>query len=457
MLIKYVLNSWFLLFLSHGFSQDYNLNAKIAPDQLKEDFTILAASMQNHHPDLYRFFPKSKFDSLTNVNLNALTDSLTEGEFHVIVRKFTRNIACGHTVALPSKEWYATLRKDIRLIPIQVELKNDQLFIRKVQGELSDSIVNSRILEIDGVPVLTIISELKSIIERDGYGETRVLRHIESSFQTYYSFLYGMKNSYHVVCQTESDQIIESNLEGVKEKVLQKRDDLKIDTVFQTETATFGIRNDSRNQAVIDLTSFPNKGYKKFYKQTFQCLTGMDSVELIIDLRGNGGGYFPNGNMLLRYLMNDKFAMDFSKPNKRSKKSKYLKMNFSSKMTRIIFNSIPDRNKADEARNYQIRYKPMKRNHFDGKIYVLVDGYTFSMGSFLASKLKNGRNAVIIGEETGGGEVGFNATLSWDLELPNSKVRVIIPMYHVAIQPEMEDLGRGVMPNADIQVLEKRE
>lgn len=440
-----------LSFSLQGLSQEYSVNSKIAPDKLKADFSILVSTLKDHHPGLYDFFSQSQFDSLTNANLNALTDSLTEAQFHVVIRKFTRFIGCGHTTALPSKKWYAAIREDQHLIPIHVKLSGDQLFLRKVFGEYTDSLIDSRIVEIEGVPAKEIIAEIKSIIERDGFTETMVNRNLERLFQTYYLFLYGMKEKYEVVFETTSGDFIETRLTGVVGDRISYRQSLEIDTLLHTKTARFGVLRSDKNKAVLDLASFPNSDYKKFYKQVFRQLAEMDSVELVLDLRGNGGGYFPNGSTLLRYLMDDNFSMDFKKAKKRAKKNKHMDMNFISDVTRFIFSTIPDRNKEDPARNYQIRTKPVKRNHFDGNVIVMVDGFTFSSGSYVASKLKNSRNAVVVGEETGGGEVGFNATLSWNLDLPNSGVRVIIPRYHVNVQPEMENIGRGVMPNAMIE------
>jgi C-terminal processing protease CtpA/Prc len=148
--------------------------------------------------------------------------------------------------------------------------------------------------------------------------------------------------------------------------------------------------------------------------------------------------------------MNEEFTMDFQKPQNFTRKNKHLSMDFASKMTRFMFKTIPDRDKVDPDRNYQIRYKPIKKNHFDGDVYVLTDGLTFSTGSFVAAKLQEKRGAVIIGEETGGGGIGFNAVLSWSLMLPNSGVRMNLPLYHVDVIPGKDDLGRGVKPQISV-------
>lgn len=440
-----------LAFLSFGQSSDYTFGVKISPEKLKTDFSILLSSLRENHPGLYNFTSKSQFDSLATESLVSLTDSLTEREFHILVRKFIRVISCGHTVARPSQDWYKAVSARENLIPIHVILQGDQLYIRKVFGEQGDGLIGARIISIGGVSVNELLLELKSIIMRDGVGESMVNRNIERLFQTYYMFSFGMKETYIIEAEGVNGMIVQASLKGEKASKYPTRKVYQLDVEVESQGAKFGILGESTEIAVLDLNSFGSKGYKKFYRKVFNRLSEFDSIDLVIDLRGNGGGYFPNGNQLLRYLMDENFTMDFSKPQKHTKNNKYLKLNFPSMMTRFIFSTIPDRNKEDPARNYQIRYKPIKKDHFYGKVYVLTDGITFSAGGSVVSKLKNSRGAIVIGEETGGGEVGFNAVLSWRLELPNSGVIVAIPMYHVDVQPEMDDIGRGVIPYIPIQ------
>ncbi|MCJ8290780.1 MAG: hypothetical protein HRT58_14435 [Crocinitomicaceae bacterium] len=446
-----------LAFLSFGQSSDYTLGAKISPDKLKADFSILLSSLRENHPGLYDFTSKSQFDSLATKSLVSLTDSLTEREFHVLVRKFIRVIACGHTVARPSQDWYKAVSASKNLIPIHVILQDDQLYIRKVFGEQGDGLIGARVISIGGVSVNEILLVIKSIIMRDGVGEAMVSRNIERLFQTYYMFSFGMKETYTVEAERVDGVIIKASLIGGKASKYPARKVSELAVEMENQGAEFRILGKSKKIAVLDLSSFDSKGYKRFYRKVFSRLSEFDSIDLVLDLRGNGGGYFPNGNQLLRYLLNENFTMDFSKPQKHTKNNKHLKLNFPSMMTRFIFSTIPDRNKEDPARNYQIRYKSIKKDHFYGKVYVLTDGLTFSAGSSVASKLKNSRSAIVVGEETGGGEVGFNAVLSWRLELPNSGMIVTIPIYHVDVQPEMNDIGRGVTPDIPVQYnLEQR-
>ena len=72
------------------------------------------------------------------------------------------------------------------------------------------------------------------------------------------------------------------------------------------------------------------------------------------------------------------------------------------------------------------------------------------MSSYVASFLKHNTSATIYGAETGGTEAGSNAILNHILTLPNSKVVVSIPYYHLDHQLSFPDTGKGVMPNVEM-------
>ena len=63
------------------------------------------------------------------------------------------------------------------------------------------------------------------------------------------------------------------------------------------------------------------------------------------------------------------------------------------------------------------------KSHFNGQIYVLINGRTASAASNLASILKEWTNAIIIGQESGGGYKSCNSGGTF-LKLPNSQLLI---------------------------------
>ena len=89
------------------------------------------------------------------------------------------------------------------------------------------------------------------------------------------------------------------------------------------------------------MKSYDTRKFKKTYKAIFKEIDEAGVDHLVIDLRGNGGGYFPNGNYFLRYLMREKFSYHFYESDrKKSKDVLQPKIKNSLKTRCLIFRSI---------------------------------------------------------------------------------------------------------------------
>ena len=92
-------------------------------------------------------------------------------------------------------------------------------------------------------------------------------------------------------------------------------------------------------------------------------------------------------------------------------------------------------------------YQPKTKNHFDGNIYLLQGGLSFSAATLFVGSLKGQNNITVLGEETGGGNYGNSAMFIPTITLPNSKLRVTLPLYRLVIDSTRVKDGRGIMPN----------
>ena len=93
-------------------------------------------------------------------------------------------------------------------------------------------------------------------------------------------------------------------------------------------------------------------------------------------------------------------------------------------------------------------FKPRSTNHFNGDVYVMTGGNTFSAASLFTKALKGQENVTVVGEETGGGGYGNTAWLIPDVTLPHTKVRFRLPLFRLVIDSTAEK-GRGIMPDIE--------
>lgn len=420
---------------------------EFTPEQLRKELAIVSKSLKEIHPSVYSFVSEDSLNSLIQAFSNDLTHNMTASEFHVVVRKLIRHIRCGHTVARPSAEWYSEQGTDSKLLPFDVLLLDNRLFIKESFVQDSILLPGTEILTIDNRPSQEIIHEMRSIQEVDGFSTTHEDKKIERLFRTYHLFLYGRSDDYEVEFADEKNIVHCVIVKGGVQKPKSQLMPVLPEALLTTNGSKFYIQKDMDDLAILDINSFASRGYRKFYKDVFKEIQQQGINHLVVDLRGNGGGYFPNGYSLLKYLLKDTFYMKFSRPKNKIEKQQYLSMNFGSRLTRRLFGLMPDKDKANPDRNYQLRYRPVKKNQYTGNLYVFIDGETFSMGSLVATRLKHGTEAGFFGEETGGGENGSNAILIYNLTLPETKVRINIPYYFLNHDVAVEMPGRGVIPN----------
>ena len=67
-----------------------------------------------------------------------------------------------------------------------------------------------------------------------------------------------------------------------------------------------------------------------------------------------------------------------------------------------------------------------------------------------ASSLKGQSNVTLVGEETGGGYYGNSAMHLPTIVLPNTKIKVGLPIYRL-VMDKNRPKGRGIVPDIEIQ------
>jgi C-terminal processing protease CtpA/Prc len=92
-------------------------------------------------------------------------------------------------------------------------------------------------------------------------------------------------------------------------------------------------------------------------------------------------------------------------------------------------------------------YAPFRKYHFDGHVYILTGGNSFSATCLFAGALKGQSNVTLVGEETGGAYYGNTAWMIPDVTLPNTRVRFRLPRFRLVVDRQREKDGRGILPD----------
>ncbi|MEM6360708.1 MAG: S41 family peptidase [Bacteroidota bacterium] len=90
---------------------------------------------------------------------------------------------------------------------------------------------------------------------------------------------------------------------------------------------------------------------------------------------------------------------------------------------------------------------PPRKQQFKGNLYLLIGGSTASATSDFAAWVKELDLATIVGTETGGSYLGNTSNWEFMIELPQTKLRLHLPLARYLINGETKELGRGVIPD----------
>ncbi len=430
----------------------YSIDSVYNREFLVEDLEMLYQQLIEVHPSIYDFIGEDYFKARYLEIRDQMVDC-SEMQFLELISHLIVNVGCGHTVALPSTNWYKRVKTKGKLISLSVKLINDELYIWNQPYEDSVPLQGKKIISINDLGSDLIIKKLKNRISSDGLSKTLPNHALEKSFKAYYTFSEGFSDNHKIKYISKGNRIDSIILPAntVLPKLEKKKSVLdQFSLIFKKETIKYYELNGTKKVALIDIDGFGNSKFKPTYKSIFERINTENINHLVIDLRSNGGGYFPNGNELLTYFFKEDVYFRFSRPKKKVPKSKYLKMNAFSSLTRVLFGIIPDDKAKNNRDDFRIKYKAKKKNQFNGKTYILINNGSFSMSGYVAARLNTLPNVTFIGQETGGGEYGSNAILSYILTLPHTKLRIYLPYYFCDHQLPNIKRGKGIIP--DIQV-----
>jgi C-terminal processing protease CtpA/Prc len=171
----------------------------------------------------------------------------------------------------------------------------------------------------------------------------------------------------------------------------------------------------------------------------------------VLDLRNNGGGSLENSYNFLSYLMDTVKTQTLRSRIKNYPYRKYTHGNIFLKLTRLGLSIIGKKVRQNDTDNFVYTIKPRKKNHFNKKVLVLINGGSFSASCIVAAYLKKSNRAIFIGEETGGALEGCNAGITPYYTLPNTKIKIRMPAFRVVHDVAPIVTGHGILPDYKIE------
>ena len=421
-------------------AQGTSVTGKVQPAEAQADFDLMRKALEEAHTGLYRFSTKAEMDKVFETQRAKLGRPMTKLEFMAVVAETLAPIKCGHTGMSPDDETRETLA-NARLFPLRVLIEGRRLMVFSNDTPDDRTIrPGMEILEINGRKTSDLLKRILTAMSTDGDIETGKLKRIQRNFGQHYWLLVEQTNEFTVKAKDDAGKVTVAKLAGVKgaDRTTNKNP-VNVEAEANIARLEWSRENLSLrflkdpDVAQIRIRSFSGQDYPQWMENTFKSLREKGTSTLVLDLRSNGGGADMYGAMLVSYLTDKPFRY------------------FDHINVRTISPSFKEHSDWRSEREGQLRedmrpnpaggYLVPAKLHpgvaeqqpgkypFLGKVFVLIDGGTFSTAADFCAVAHHLKRATFIGEETGGGYYGNNSGMQTILTLPNSKARVRIPMY----------------------------
>ena len=450
-----------VFFSSCAVTKKFDPYKKYGPDQLRSDYSLFRNILEKEHPGLYWYTPPDSMNYFFEKGERMLHDSLTETGFRTVLSYVLSKIKCGHTTVRSSKAFGRS--GPGKYFPLVIKTWDDTSVVTLNLSRKDSNVVRGSLLTaIDNVPVQTIIDSMFQHLSTDGLNLTHKYQTLSNRgvFGSAYTALFGVRQKYKVsyidtAGTTGSDSVSLYTISPDTSSRLKppfpqpSKKERKKQLLLANRSLTY---DTALNMAMMDVGTFTkNFHLPHFFKSSFKELRKRKTEHLVIDLRSNGGGSVTNSNLLTKFIVDKPFKISDSlyALNRTTPYRKYQK----DRLSNGLFLLFMTKRKKDG--NYHFGYyerknfKPKKKNHFDGQVYILTGGNTFSASTLFAQKVKEQNNVVVVGEETGGGAYGNNAWLIPDVTLPLTKVRFRLPLFRLVIDADIPKNGRGIIPEVE--------
>ena len=425
-------------------------------EKLISDLLSFKSVLLSAHPNLYRFYSKTEFDSAFNEVESKIEGNTSDLDFFRYLSSIASMVGEAHTGLDISKDLANQIKENGKLLPFNIHFQNGKAYIKE---ELADKNLHMRgkeIISINGKSIEQIVNQINTVSSiGTGFNLSRVYRML--------SYSRNFSLSYYLYVDTSSSFLVEYQDNGVEKtdvfEGIKPRFEVKTLLYPKESIPPFSFSIDrERDVAVLKITTFAHfivdyskKQYQRFFDSAFKQIEKEKISNLIIDVRNNRGGQELLGGYLLSYLNSEPFSIQ------KSIYAKEINNTFNDSL-KVIHHPFDTKHFIPGDTGYVLKkhmvlnpFQPKKRNAFKGKIYFIINGNCFSACNIFAALADHYNLGIMVGEETGGNYQDTDGYYGVSLELPNSKHILDFRKWHLKTNVISPNHGRGVQPDKPFQ------
>ena len=370
---------------------------------------------------------------------------------------------------------------------------DQKMYIQKNNSSDSTILKGSRVISINNTKPEELFSKYVKTFTSDGFNQTFYAHRFQKTFNQYFTLEHGIQDSLNYVLEYQNNQStkvvyrkknkveqkakdsISSNIIQPKNKIALK---IKKDSIREVRKQKLMYGYDSNTNkfvkslsfhekdstvAILKLMNFSQGNYRMAFATIFEEIEYNQVKTLILDLRNNPGGRINDAEEIYAYLATEPFQfLQRTKVTSRTsvaynsfRGTPNVLLAFISPFIPIVSTLLYFKTTKDDDGNtyFKLKNENLKQpkvNHFKGKVYVLINGGSFSASCILSANLKGSQRAIFVGEETGG---TFNGTVAGRMPVfktPHAKLPIRMGLMDIRTTYQLDNHDRGVFPDVEI-------
>ena len=433
---------------------------KFAAQEVKEDLEYLRNALEASHYDFYALTDKNVLDSKYNQIKGSINDSLTSLQVFRLFQPYVVMSKMSHCyMDYPWNQYFGEyIQQGGTVFPLNLYFNQNKVFVR-ANFSGNDLIENDdEIISLNNKSIDDVIEDMYKYVP----GPTVYYKNSQieqNTFTRLYWFFYGKSDKFQLKIRKRNGRETELVLDAIPGTEFEEKNK-KQESLFRphrefrmiNDVAYLhpgGFINANSSFDMMDPKTFDTTEFCHFIDSAFTVFRETGSKNLIIDLRYNPGG----NNSFSEYMIAYFATKPFSLTSRFSIKTSQITKGFWGKIDNPELKEI--REKILSHKNGMIfdisvsEVEPHSASRrFNGNVYVLINRYSYSNATSVASIIQDYKFGKIIGEETA--ELASSYCATHKFALPNTKWYVTYPKSGI-VRPNGDAAQRGVIPDYEIE------
>lgn len=426
------------------------------PDELQADLQVLWDVLEEGHGGFERYTPAAELRKEFDAVRDGLKGPLTRFDFFARLLPLVASIKDGHTrLSLPPRP-DAYLDSRPVLFPLGLRLVGDRAYVLKDFSLDRGVGEGAELLAIAGRPFGSVLAALLPLVPADAGIRTAKLRRLEppAAFSRLFGLRFGWRESFRIKFRPfKAEGVREITVPGLTAVDLARLRQERYPEAAKPRPA-YELTS-AGPMAVLTIRQFgddPDQTrprFPDFLTQTFLALEEKKTPGLVIDLRGNGGGFDEYGKFLFAHVMDRPFLYYWALETKKDRYDLFRYTDETAESAEELARPLRKNARGwfDVLGHPNRGLQSTRKPHFAGRVAILIDGGSFSATGETTSAFHYYKKAVFFGEECGAGYYGNTSGFMVTATLPKTRIEVRVPLilYTMAVEGYPKD--RGLVPD----------